>query len=191
MVFTVIKQQNSIVGWLIDIVILAFAFTVIGYVVPSTYYRFTDHKFVSFNKTISLDRKVYRACEQGTTFVVGKSEVNSKISFDYQIKQIFKKDGIATYKVVRSLYVDKSSNGDPIYLAETNGEIAQTSTIYIPCDLKPGIYFIEGQLHYEVKGYMKSTKFTTDQFTIEEGEPRPDLLPATSSATLRKESEKE
>lgn len=147
----------------IYVVIGAILFSLVGVVLPDTYFRYLDQtEYIKYVHSISFDKKVYHACEQQTAKADIQILVNANVEIKGRLYLVLDK-GNNQFQIVKD-YSYKS------FLKEEPNVQSLFTTVTLPCDLKHGVYFYRGVLSYTIRGIEKTTGFSSDTFTIDGGE---------------------
>lgn len=125
-------------------ILFGFLFLAIGVLVPKIYYKYFDHRQYIQIDPVTYNKKVFTPCEEVVSTTHYKSDISTDIKFSYRL---FEVKGKALAVVNNS---DQTINTF-INKTEVGGETL-VSQSRIPCNFKPGVYFVDGLVTYFVKG---------------------------------------
>lgn len=134
-------------------------FALLGIFIPQTYYQFLDTTdYYSIQEPVIIEEGVHLPCENVNAYITRTSLIDGH------------GDSIINLSFIRE---DTGEVVDRIISAERRVTITQgTVTVIthwgIPCSAKPGKYYYDGVIEYEVRGIKKYERFTSEIFMVSE-----------------------
>ncbi len=138
-------------------VIGCFMFTFIAWSISNFYLRFLDKtQYLKITQPINVDKMVYKPCD--TMVLTTQMEALVDVNIKTLTQLILVKQGDGTEKT------DTVIEGEiPI---KAMGPHIVSGNLTLPCGLKEGRYFWQGNARYEVKGIEKTVSFITVNFDV-------------------------
>lgn len=151
------REAGSRVGHAIFFGLL---FLILGYFIPKFYYQYLDTKQYITVDIVTYNKKVYKPCESVTTRTQYYSDISAPVTFHYRVYWVHND---------KTTIVPKSERTIQTFINQTdrNGVVI-TGVSKVPCDYKPGVYYAEGVLEYEVKEHKRSSPYRGALVTVEE-----------------------
>lgn len=151
-------KLQPILTKLFHIIFFAAAFAFLGQYIPQTYYQYFDKtNYYQIQVPAPIEMRDYKACDKVDVYIIRKSLIDGQ------------GDSIINLSLI------KDGNGTRERVATENKRVSITAgdgTIIthwaLPCEIKPGNYFFEGTVKYQVRGIDKYTAFYTQQFEVKE-----------------------
>lgn len=149
---------GNLVDKLLHAVLFAMAFSVMGFYIPRTYLTYFDKTdYYKIYSPVAVDqRNPHYPCEAvevsftKESLIDGKGSVNIALNL-YQTNENNLKKRVG--------YQERS-------IPLTKGEEVITTTWDVDCNRKPGEYFFEGVLTYQLNGNTKTHSFYSEKFNI-------------------------
>lgn len=143
-----------------SIVIFALLFSILGTLIPQTYYQFFDQtKYYKIIEPVRIEQKDYVACDYVDAYITRESLIDGHGDSIINLSLIREDTGEVVDRIVSSerRVSIKKGNGTVI----THWEI--------PCTAKSGRYYYDGVIEYEVRGIKKHEGFISETFLVKEG----------------------
>jgi len=136
---------------------LAIVFPLISRSIFDVYYQYIDtRQYVTFSQPISVNRKLFKPCDQIVLTAKVKAMIDTNLSSLTQLVLV-QIDG-STQRVGGSI-----QRNIPIRKAE---EHVVSRVLNLPCELDDGLYYYQGNVAYDVFGNEKTFSFITDTFSV-------------------------
>ncbi len=138
----------------------AIIFSIVGFNLPYIYLRYFDTKdYIQYVGEVSFNKKVYQPCEDQVAQTSVKILIDSNIQVNSRMYlTVSSEENI--FKIIKEYHFET-------FLEFQRHIQTFHSTVQLPCDLVPGVYFYRGILTYKIKGVEKMTSFTSEPFTVE------------------------
>lgn len=154
----------------------AIIFSVVGFLLPYTYYRYFDTtQYYTVVQPIPVDSTFYKPCDDAVLNITRTSLID--ISGEVQTDLALKRVGSPDFVVPRARFHRR--------ISVKKGEHVTISTSYrLPCNLATGVYYWQLTLSYEVRGFQHDYTAVSETFHVNAAGVDPDITDATKSATL-------
>lgn len=155
-------------------VIFAALFSIVGWAIPEVWYKYIDEtEYLVISQPISVDKKLYEPCEETTLTTKLTAKVDLNVSSLTQL--VLTNENGDSVRVGRVISAEA-----PIKARE---EHIISGSLPLPCDLKEGAYFWQGNATYSVRGFDRTLSFITETFTVEKEATESAELEPTPSPT--------
>lgn len=150
-------NSEHLPGRLLWAIVFATLFITIGKAVPDTYFRYFDKtQYLKITQPITMDKIVYKPCDTTTLTTQIEALVDVNVKSLTQLVLIHEGDGVEKTTIIIAGEMPIKAMGPHII----SGELP------LPCDLKDGRYFWQGNATYLVRGIEKVTSFITVGFDV-------------------------
>lgn len=168
-------MKNPLNSWqstLISVIVFAGLFAFIGQAVPRIYTEYFDKtEYIEFDLPVSVDPKEYSAGEPVNILTNSHVEKNLETSVALQLMKVNQgnPNALTEPDLVDDVKIVEQAEVDRVIFSQTDdkGRIF-TAELPLPSDLETGNYYIQGVIHYQVRGVEKEYYFYTQQFSITE-----------------------
>ena len=139
-------------------VLFAIAFTIIGWAIPETYYRYVDNRnYLIVDSPISVDKNYYKPCEN----VILTTSLTALVDMDaVLLNQLVLVDEAGVQHQIPSSLIELQA---PIRKSDAH---VVSHHFRLPCDLIDGRYYWKGTFTYFVRDSRKVTSFISQTFNV-------------------------
>jgi hypothetical protein len=132
--------------------LFAFAFAGIGYIVPEIYYKYFDNtQYYTITNPVTVEGALFKPCDKVTVEIHRKALIATTAISVREL--VLVKDNIEVARFRSDISIN------------LNEEIVHTQW-QLPCDLDPGIYMFRGIVNYQYRGVEKYTEFRSTEFEV-------------------------
>lgn len=153
------KKITNLLKTIPYMVIFAVIAIAAGYCIPQTYYQYFDTtEYYQIKNPVEIKEEQVFACSQIDAYIDRVSLIDGQ------------GDAIVNLTLIRE---DMDGALDRVKSINRRITITKGSGVIIthwevPCEIKPGTYYFDGVVEYEVRGVKKNTSFKTELFNVEE-----------------------
>lgn len=155
-------MMKRIIATLPHMMLFGALFAIMGFLVPYTYYNYFDNtQYYKVISPVKVEQREYKACEKIDAYIDRESLIDGH------------GDSIINLTLIREDETGiKSDRITSVYreITMTRGKGVVVTHWTLPCDVRPGKYYYDGVVQYEVRGIKKYTAFTTEVFEVYPGE---------------------
>ena len=138
--------------------IFAFAFAIVGWIVPNTYYKYFDKTvYYSVVQPVSINKTVYKPCEETILTTTRTSLIDTNILFTRYLRLVRVEDNA-------QIVIDEAINKSEIGVKK--GIMTVSRALKLPCNLIDGNYFWQAVAVYQYKGNQKTYTYVTENFSV-------------------------
>lgn len=142
-----------------SVITFTLLFAILGTLIPQTYYQFFDlTEYYKIGEPVRIEQREYYPCDYVDAFITRESLIDGHGDSIINLSLVREDTGEVLDRVIseeRRVTIKKGS-GTVI----THWEI--------PCIAKPGRYYYDGVIEYEVRGIKKHEGFVSDVFRVYE-----------------------
>ncbi len=139
------------------IILSSILFMCAGYFIPNIYYQYLDNtQYYSVKSPIEVEQLPYEPCGAAKIYMVRNSQLDGQGKAIINLNLI-KEDGSQGLERIEETTREISfSKGSGLIILSWD----------ISCKAKPGKYFFEGTVAYDIRGFERCTPFTTVSFDV-------------------------
>jgi len=148
------KYFNHFKNALPEMLLFGILFAVIGYAVPRTYYQFFDKTdYYQIKTPIEVEQVAYKQGQAVKVYLVRNSMIDSQGTSIINLSLLKENSRERVSQQVKEVSM-------------TKGEGIIITSWELPCDIKPGQYFFEGNIKFKVREFEKYAPFYTVNFEV-------------------------
>lgn len=151
--------MKRILNTLPSVIVFAVLATLLGTLIPQTYYQFFDKTdYYQITSPVLIGEGDHYACELVDAYINRTSLIDGHGDSIINLSLIKKESGEVVDRII--------SKERRISITQGSGTVI--THWEIPCNAKPGLYYYDGVVEFEVRGIKKHESFKTEVFEVVE-----------------------